>query len=291
MGIPFWLTVTYGLSRLLHWILSDKYPGNKRNVVANIGSILIISLCFVPLLFNHSARLDVVAISTAFVVACQTFWYWRDNSTLPFSPESNTKRLRDAKWQVAVEYYPDLASIDSQLRGISEGLADQFRAFLDEKKSFADRHKIAAQLEADFWTTSFGRNPKIVSFAKQLIQSGNKQAAKELEIAVAVLGDTADVALVIERIQKKFPNVRAKPTPQEPVAEIAKRLLRTQDTADAKLLLHALGGEVQVTREPMSPKKVLTLRFRDQTQRFYSEHEMTRWVTIELAKAVQPSKS
>jgi hypothetical protein len=65
-------------------------------------------------------------------------------------------------------------------------------------------------MEGDFLAKNFGRNQDIVQYGRKLLHSGNKTAASELQRTVAVLGDEIDPALIITRIQSKYPEAQVK---------------------------------------------------------------------------------
>ena len=110
---------------------------------------------------------------------------------------------QEADWKVALEYYPDLAEIHRKLARVSDKLAFEFRSELLASKGFANRHQLAKALESRFLQRYFGTNPRIVTFARELVEAGHKKAAKELNRAVTILGSNDDPNL-IGRIRGKF---------------------------------------------------------------------------------------
>lgn len=134
----------------------------------------------------------------------------REFEEYEFENDAAQDDFRDAEqaqrsdWEVAVEYYPDLEEICADLRRVSNNLAFAFRATVLETKHFSQRKELAQQLETNFLQAYFGRNPKILMFARTLIKSGHKPAAKELNRAISVFGHSADEDLIIERIQKSL---------------------------------------------------------------------------------------
>jgi hypothetical protein len=73
-----------------------------------------------------------------------------------------------------------------------------------ETKQFPKAKTVADDLEASFLKVYFGSNPKLLTFARKLIHDGHKDAAKELNCAISVLGTGADADLVIARIIERF---------------------------------------------------------------------------------------
>jgi hypothetical protein len=201
----------------------------------------------------------------------------------------------DAKrpeWQIATEYYPDLVDLNRRLSRLSEELASEFRTKLLENKQFSERNNLAEQMEGDFLTKNFGRNPGIVQYGRRLLQSGNKTAAAELQRTVAVLGDEIDPDVIITRMQSKYPDLRAKAAvPQEPrneVAKIAKRLLSTQYVSDAEALIEAMGGRISEAHIPEGffGHDVLILQLGERGFQFKTHYEMTQWVIGQVVPAV-----
>jgi curved DNA-binding protein CbpA len=125
-----------------------------------------------------------------------------------------------ADWQTAVSYYPDLEDMESSLAEISWRLAYAYRACLLETKSFAKRDEMAIALEQNFLESYFGKNPRIVEFARKLIYQGHKKAARELNKAVRLFGEEINAEIVIAKINKNF---------NDPIGEIKEREKRKQE--------------------------------------------------------------
>ena len=112
--------------------------------------------------------------------------------------------LGDADWQKALEYYPDLGKIDTNLARTSWKLAWMFRAVLLESKGFERRQKLATELRERFFTTHFGSNGKVLDFARDLIRLRMRAAAEELSQAASVLGSAVPANRIIDRVVEKF---------------------------------------------------------------------------------------
>src|SRR5262249_32030828 len=95
-------------------------------------------------------------------------------------------------WALAIDYYPDLLVIYQRLAKSSDKLAFGYRTMLLHSKDFERRSIIADEMENEFLQRFFGNNRQIISFAKSLIETGNKSAAKELNRAILVLGKKTD---------------------------------------------------------------------------------------------------
>lgn len=110
----------------------------------------------------------------------------------------------DEEWALACEYYPDLVDIERRLSKISWKLASGYRAFMLDVKGFEHRAKFASMFEKQFLEYYFGKNEKILLFARELIFSGNRHAAKSLNRTVSILGNGVNSARVIKKICKDF---------------------------------------------------------------------------------------
>lgn len=108
------------------------------------------------------------------------------------------------EWEFALKYYPELANQEKRLSKISWKLAYSYRAYLLEEKSFEHFIAVADALEFEFLKIYFGLNPEIIKFAKELISIPHKKAAKELNIAVNILGSNIESSKIINRIRKEF---------------------------------------------------------------------------------------
>jgi curved DNA-binding protein CbpA len=109
-----------------------------------------------------------------------------------------------ADWKIAVGYFPDLLELQDNLRKISSRLAFTFKAVLLESKAFDRRTEIAQKMEIEFLRLYFGDDPEILSFVKQLILKGNKEAAKAVNDAIRVLGKSIKAVDLISRVKREF---------------------------------------------------------------------------------------
>jgi len=168
----------------------------------------------------------------------------RDAEDFDFESESTRSTFRDAEqadrtdWDVANEYYPDLETLYSKLKRTSFRLAFAFRTTIMENKRYADRQKLAAELENKFLQSYFGTDPEILAFARQLIEKGHGNAAKELNKAISVLGSSVDAGVVISKIIGKFKLFK------RDVSALANNLVKTRYIDAAIELVEALGGKI-----------------------------------------------
>lgn len=107
-------------------------------------------------------------------------------------------------WSIALEFYPDLKEIEARLRRISAPLAVGFRQVLLSSKDFDQRSSVAKQLERRFLENYFGSHPKVIEFATQLIMDGKRDAAKELNGIVRVVGSKVDPSPIIRQVYAKY---------------------------------------------------------------------------------------
>jgi curved DNA-binding protein CbpA len=167
-------------------------------------------------------------------------------------------------WDVAVEYYSELSAIYADLKRTSYQLAFAFRETMLETKQIPKAKKVANDLEASFLKVYFGSNPRLLTFARELIKDGHKDAAKELNRAISVLGTGADADLVIARIRKKYlasvyeAAEAAEMFLKKKAAEAAEKFLKKYERTrlyssyikdDAIELIEKLGGTVTYERE------------------------------------------
>jgi len=127
----------------------------------------------------------------------------------------------DKDWSVAIKFCPDLPDIEARLGKIARRLAFTYRAYMLEAKLFDKRMEVADAMERSFLEIYFGTNPTTIAFAKELIASGNKKAAKALNEAIRVLGPNANHKVVISAIRaeiraERSPNYTGKRTGTPP---------------------------------------------------------------------------
>jgi curved DNA-binding protein CbpA len=110
------------------------------------------------------------------------------------------------KWKKIVDFLPDLEQIYDDLSRTSRQLAYSYKILLIENKNFNDRFEIAKAIENNFLQIYFGTNKKIIQFAKELIRKNRRDMARELNIAVNLLGSNIEPNVIIKRIIDKFPS-------------------------------------------------------------------------------------
>jgi curved DNA-binding protein CbpA len=93
-----------------------------------------------------------------------------------------------ADWKFVLQYYPAVDFMRFQLTYFSNALALTFQVILLEMKAFAQAERIKQDLIKDFLRTHFGDQKIIQQFAEDLIQSGLKNSAKELNRLIRLTG-------------------------------------------------------------------------------------------------------
>ncbi len=110
----------------------------------------------------------------------------------------------DEDWGIAIQYNKQIVYLYNNLYKLSAPLAITFKLILLESKSFDGASNLAVRLEGDYLLRYFGGNLEIQKFAKELIGSGMKDAAKELNKVIGVLGSGIDSNNVIKKLTAKF---------------------------------------------------------------------------------------
>jgi|JI10StandDraft_1071094.scaffolds.fasta_scaffold52960_3 curved DNA-binding protein CbpA len=130
--------------------------------------------------------------------------FYSDYAEPPKESEADLSAALNADWQLVCEYLPDLVEITSRLNKIAHRLAATFQAYLLETKDYNSRVEIASAMEKSFLEGYFGTDSKILEFARRLIETGQRQALRELNNAVRVFGSGVSPSIVIPKIAKDF---------------------------------------------------------------------------------------
>ena len=153
----------------------------------------------------------------------------RANSQLEFCSDDTgdqTEAFQSAlneveeEWATACSIFPDLADFRSRLAQISTQQAFAFVTVMLSTKEFNRRAEIAAHLERVCMEHYFGNNEHILDYAITLILGGHKEAAKDLNHLVSVMGPDVDPQLLIQQVKYEFPFLLST---NEPWADIRRR--------------------------------------------------------------------
>jgi curved DNA-binding protein CbpA len=126
--------------------------------------------------------------------------------------------ILEQDWQVAIKYEPELNAIVNRLAKMSSKLVFFYKVTMIESKQFDKKEIIADKMEHDFCALYFGSNEDIQKFAKKLLLDNERDAAKELNKAITVLGKSVNSDKLIKQVEDEF------------------GLNHTQNTAEAKEL-------------------------------------------------------
>ena len=113
------------------------------------------------------------------------------------------------RWNLACSIYSDLEINRSRLSRVSTSLSFTYMTQVLTQKTFQNRGAMAQHLENAFLQRYFGTNPKILQFAKDLIDEGAKDAARRLNQIIDVMGSDIEVELIISRVERDFPAIRS----------------------------------------------------------------------------------
>ena len=169
----------------------------------------------------------------------------REKAAFQAEPESDDLNSSvEADWNKVIEYSPDLVEIAAGLAKISPSLVYSYKVILIDTKRFNEREALAERLEAHYFEKYFGSNLNIRVFAKHLIISNKRSAAKELNEAVTLLGSDFDSKIIIDRVNLKF-QLGYDPKLIAAIAKTMDALLRTKsdvyDVGGAWFILASLG--------------------------------------------------
>lgn len=204
------------------------------------------------------------------------------------SPPGNDPLQKD--WDLAVKYYPDLATHERRLFALSWKLANTFRACMLESKAFENRARIAEETEAKYFEAYFGTNEEVVRFARTLLEKGQRKAALALNEAVRVLGNKIDPSRVISRIIRDH-GLWKYVINREQIEWLLKRIdASPYDTGACRNLIKELGGSSEEIGGFFS--EGFRVHFQGETYKFEHSEELRQWVKrhlLSLARAAVQS--
>ncbi|MEK8029169.1 J domain-containing protein [Pseudaquabacterium rugosum] len=119
------------------------------------------------------------------------------------------------RWAVALSVFPDLALLRNNLEKYSRALAFSFVTVILDSKKFQDRDELAREMERRFLEVYFGSDHAVVGFAKELINSGRRDAALRLNKLVDVMGSDVDSELLIKNVEQAFGVLRSREQTEE----------------------------------------------------------------------------
>lgn len=129
------------------------------------------------------------------------------NTKFSFREEEQTHSASNTltkDWSTVTKYHPNLDSIEKDLDKLSPKLAFSFKLKMLEEKRFNQALGIARNMEFDFLENYFGENSVIKDFAKQLLMSERRDAAKQLNKVITLLGNDINPYYIIDTIENEF---------------------------------------------------------------------------------------
>ena len=108
------------------------------------------------------------------------------------------------RWEIARNYVTNLDKLHDELLAISPSLAFTFKLMLLENKQFGEAVKLAKTIEFAYLKLYFGGSQKVQAFAKWLLVNKHREAAKELNSVISVVGSSIDENYMIEKISDKY---------------------------------------------------------------------------------------
>ena len=201
----------------------------------------------------------------------------------------------EERWLIACSIYPDLKNLRASLARISTSLAFAYVTGLLELKAFGQRHELASSLERNFLARYFGNNEQILDYAKGLVMSGQKDAAKALNQLVDVLDSDIDPILLISRIDSDFGLKKARR--QEAASEVG--IVRLDQLIHAvKYLGHyrearelgtLLGFQIErIGWGLFSSSEIRVISRTEEVIIFKNESAFVQWATINLCESLAP---
>jgi curved DNA-binding protein CbpA len=187
---------------------------------------------------------------------------------------------QESDWTIALSFYPDLDDIYKRMKRTSDKLAFAFLTTILESKEFEKRHKISEDMERNFLHKYFGKNDQIIQFAKELIRGGHKQAAKELNRTISVIGNNFDSSMIIHRIKEKyFPVSMA-----DEIRQCAKKIIDREYVSDAERLISLLGGAIEEKAHGLFSRSDITVFLLGKQMKFDNHRDMVLWLKRNVAQ-------
>jgi curved DNA-binding protein CbpA len=114
----------------------------------------------------------------------------------------------EARWSIAVDVFPDLATLRQGLAMLSTGLAFSYVTTVLETKAFNDRKALADRMRDAFLERYFGADSKIKATAQALLEGGHRKAAQDLNELIDVIGLTVGAERLLAQVYKRHPEIR-----------------------------------------------------------------------------------
>ena len=118
---------------------------------------------------------------------------------------SNASETFRSDWEYACKYYPELISLHRELNKLSSHYAGLFIAIIVDQKLYHEAEDLCQYLENQFLTSKFSDDTQLKQLAKLSILKKNKRFARELNVALKILG-IGSKEKILKQLSKEFPN-------------------------------------------------------------------------------------
>lgn len=126
----------------------------------------------------------------------------------PEQEEKTSSKFKDdvleADWSIAIDHVTELDDLYKELYQLSPDVAFTFKLELLETKKFSDVETIASELKTEFLNKYFGTDEDIHDFAQWLLKTGHRDAAKELNKIITVIGGDLNARTSINKLIIKY---------------------------------------------------------------------------------------
>jgi hypothetical protein len=149
-GIVVMLLMTFGLSRLILYLLPSTIDDLSKALWANLGALLVIGAIYTAITVSEEDGPALIVLGLAFAAPCQALWYWRDrrkvtpynagprvvsattrpaaaprSTTAPRPREKPSEATvlnadRQERWHALVRYDAEVVAAAEQLRPLGE---------------------------------------------------------------------------------------------------------------------------------------------------------------------------
>lgn len=117
---------------------------------------------------------------------------------------SNASETFRSDWEYACNYYPELISFHGELNKLSSHYAGLFIAIIVDQKLYHEAEELCQYLENQFLTSKFSDDTQLKQLAKLSILKKNGRFARELNVALKVLG-IGSKEKILKQLSKEFP--------------------------------------------------------------------------------------
>ncbi len=120
------------------------------------------------------------------------------------SAEDLLAELIEKDWAVAEKYHPDVKACVEKLNRISRSLVLPFKIYVLNEQLFSKAKQIGNLMVEDYLRSYFGKDETILQYAYELLVDGDREAARELNRAIRVLGKDVQPEALIQSIDEEY---------------------------------------------------------------------------------------